>query len=355
MKRRPSTQDISWFLDLNSSGKLNLDPPYQRRSVWTRKDRQFFLDTIFKDFPSPAIFLHKTMSDDGAATYNVVDGKQRLETILSFVGNKLRIPKNYGDVRLDGKRWKDLEGETEAKDTFWNYQITVEMLDRIEAGVVNEVFDRLNRNSRKLVSQELRHAKFDGWFINIVEAESIKEEWAELGVVTTGRAKRMADCQFISELLMILIEKKMVGFDQDGIDAFYGKYDEPEEETFEFSEDEFKNQLDIIKKYLLGVNNEIPVIDAYAKTVGNFLTLWAIVVIEFDDLPKPAEFAKKYKTFMKKVAHLSGLKKMESILDSKDAGKYKDAFTYLSNLVGAATDFGPREARYDSLKKNLIG
>jgi hypothetical protein len=47
MQRRPTTQDISWFLDLYKNGQLDLDPPYQRRSVWSRKHRRFFLDTIF--------------------------------------------------------------------------------------------------------------------------------------------------------------------------------------------------------------------------------------------------------------------------------------------------------------------
>ena len=41
--RRVTTQDISWFLDLSRNGQLNLDPPYQRRSVWSPKDRRFFL------------------------------------------------------------------------------------------------------------------------------------------------------------------------------------------------------------------------------------------------------------------------------------------------------------------------
>jgi hypothetical protein len=84
MKRRPTTQDITWFLDLDRNKQLDLDPPYQRRSVWTRKDKQFFLNTIFRDFPSLAIFLHKSISCDGHVVHHVVDGKQRLPTILEF-------------------------------------------------------------------------------------------------------------------------------------------------------------------------------------------------------------------------------------------------------------------------------
>src|ERR1035441_777137 len=171
MQRRPSTQDITWILDLHHNKQLDLNPPYQRRSVWTRKDKQYFLDTIFRNYPSPAIFLHKTIDDAGKATYHVVDGKQRTQTILEFASNKLRLASTYGDNRLDGKKWSDLEGEQALKQRFWNYQITVEMIDIVEGTVVNEVFDRLNRNSRKLTAQELRHAKFDGW--------GISEGWTE--------------------------------------------------------------------------------------------------------------------------------------------------------------------------------
>jgi len=53
MKRQPTTQQITWFLDHDRNGQLDLDPPYQRNSVWTPKDRRFFLDTIFRNYPTP--------------------------------------------------------------------------------------------------------------------------------------------------------------------------------------------------------------------------------------------------------------------------------------------------------------
>src|SRR5260221_2233260 len=187
MKRRPTTQDITWLLDLSRNKQLDLDPPYQRRSVWTRKDKQFFLDTMFRDLPSPAIFLHKNVSESGDAMYHVVDGKQRLQTILSFSQNDLRLSKDFGDARLDGKKWKQLQGDQELKHRFWNYQITVEMIDDVQGTLINEVFDRLNRNARKLARQELRHAKFDGWFATYVEKEAGEDDWVTLGIVTTAR------------------------------------------------------------------------------------------------------------------------------------------------------------------------
>lgn len=58
MQRRPTTQGITWLLDLYNNKQLDLNPPYQRRSVWTRKDKQFFLDTIFRNYPSITTLSH---------------------------------------------------------------------------------------------------------------------------------------------------------------------------------------------------------------------------------------------------------------------------------------------------------
>ena len=63
MSRTLTTQDISWFLDLKDKGQLNLDPPYQRRSVWAPRDKRYFVDTILNNYPAPPVFLHKTIDE----------------------------------------------------------------------------------------------------------------------------------------------------------------------------------------------------------------------------------------------------------------------------------------------------
>jgi uncharacterized protein with ParB-like and HNH nuclease domain len=123
MKRQPSTQQISWFLDLERNTQLDLNPPYQRKSVWSPKDRRFFLDTIFRNYPTPPIFVHWTIDDNGFTMYHIVDGKQRLETILGFAKNKIAIYPNYGDVNFDGKKFSELDVDQKRK--FWDYTLVV--------------------------------------------------------------------------------------------------------------------------------------------------------------------------------------------------------------------------------------
>jgi len=96
VERRASTLDISWFLDLERNGQLQMNPPYQRKSVWTHKDKLFFLDTVFNNFPCPAFYIQKDISSS-ETKYNVVDGKQRLTAIFEFYKGKLRLSDNMGD------------------------------------------------------------------------------------------------------------------------------------------------------------------------------------------------------------------------------------------------------------------
>ena len=349
MNRRPTTQDITWLIDLSRNGKLNLDPPYQRRSVWTRKDKQFFLDTILRNYPSPAVFLHKEITEHGLSTYHVVDGKQRIQTILEFVGDKLRAAKDFGDLRIDNKKWSEIQRVEELMQAFWNYQITVEMIDVSDGGVVNNVFDRLNRNSRKLARQEMRHARFDGWLIDYVEKEAAEDDWVVLGVATKARAKRMSDVQFISELFLLVLDRKIVGFDQDYIDDGYARFDDLDDVGGDFDPEEFVARISELKSYMLNLEEKYKLVSRYARPAGHFYSLWGALALS-EQLPSEEDFSIKYAELMDKVNELNEQGDIDSFIRSKPEGEYTSAFTYLSNLKGASTEYAQRMARH-----NIIG
>src|SRR5690606_31539541 len=205
MKRQPTVQQITWFLDLYNNKQIELNPPYQRKSVWSTKDRKFFLDTIFRNYPVPPIFIHREVDDAGKTTYNVVDGKQRLETIFMFYENRISVDSKFGDENLNNKKFKDIPIDYKRK--FWDYSIVADFIEINEGNNVEDVFDRVNRNSRNLLPQELRHARFNGWFINLVEHDANDQLWVDLKITTRSRDKRMRNIQFISELYMIILNK----------------------------------------------------------------------------------------------------------------------------------------------------
>src|SRR5205823_4880623 len=100
-----------------------------------------------------------------------------------------------------------------------------------------------------------------------------------VGIVTKARSRRMKDAQFISELLLVLIENTQLGFDQEVLDAAYARYDDLEEADVDLDEDELKERLADVKSYLLAVQEKGGCVKAYATTFAVFYTLWAVIAL----------------------------------------------------------------------------
>jgi hypothetical protein len=78
---------IETLTGLFNQGKMNLIPRFQRASVWRLKDRQKLLVNIVQSRPIPAIFLYKEVKG-AQVMYNILDGKQRLESLLLYIGKE---------------------------------------------------------------------------------------------------------------------------------------------------------------------------------------------------------------------------------------------------------------------------
>ena len=280
----------------------------------------------------------------------MVDGKQRIQTILMYAKDEISIGKDFGDLSYNGKRLSELHPDIKAR--FWNYIIMVEYVDSSKLNYIKEVFDRLNRNQKNVNEQELRHAKFDGWFVNEAEAETESKFWESVNVSTKAKAKRMKDVQFVSELLMVIIEKKIVGFDQDHISKIYGEYDDmPSESKMNFDHDWYLKEKKRIQKYITDVGYDV--ILKWAKTVNNFYILWSLIALNKESISAipPKTFAKKYDTFMQKILE------MNETVDPKNLpkGQARRAYRYYDNLRGANTDLKQRQIRLDMLKEEILG
>src|SRR5690606_20169724 len=145
--------------DLYTRKLLDMDPPYQRKSVWTDKYRADFVDTVLMDYPAPAIFLFEKIEEEGPARYAVVDGKQRLTTVFDFINNKFPVGNQSILENHRGLTYEQLPKD--ARLAMLRYRFSVEYLPSENEAEISNIFDRLNRNVKKLTAQELRHARFD--------------------------------------------------------------------------------------------------------------------------------------------------------------------------------------------------
>jgi uncharacterized protein with ParB-like and HNH nuclease domain len=69
-----SQRTVQQFILEFNHGHLNLEPGFQRESVWTPSDRRKFVETVIQNYPIPSVFLYRN-EEGGKLRYDVLDGK----------------------------------------------------------------------------------------------------------------------------------------------------------------------------------------------------------------------------------------------------------------------------------------
>lgn len=283
IRRESNTISLASFWENEQLQKYNYNPGYQRDSVWSDEKQAFLIDSILKNIPIPPIFLHQIIDNDtGKTTYDVIDGKQRLTSIIRFIRGDISAASEdedspLFDIRISGLSFDDLkkpENENIRKQ-FWRYSIPIEYVDTSNKNIIDAIFDRLNRNGEPLEGQELRRANYYGSnVLNVIEELSKHSFWKERlkGVDT----KRMEDREFISEILFYQLEANFFGSDQKVLDSFYKKYAAKEDNIYWEKE---KNDFLIYSKYMSDINLDYS--DFKIVGVSHLYAIWCLSVYLF--------------------------------------------------------------------------
>lgn len=111
---------------------------------------------------------------------------------------------------------------------FWTYALNIEYLYEQKEELVASVFDRLNRNGEPLTRQELRNAKYaDSKLISCIKELTQEQFWNDK--LSRLKSVRMEDIEFISELLFLVMEGKILESSQDVLDNLYEKHKNSQE------------------------------------------------------------------------------------------------------------------------------
>jgi uncharacterized protein with ParB-like and HNH nuclease domain len=220
---------ISEFYESYLLKKYDFNPVYQRDSVWSEDKREFLIDSILKYFPIPPIFLKMNLNPQtGKTVYDVIDGKQRLQSIIGFIEGKVFLPDNFsdgpfGNEELNGLSFNELDGIGDYKKNFWSYQIPIAYIDTQSEDAINGIFDRLNRNGVPLTPQELRNSLFRDSSILLLVKKLIENEFwkARLEVV---RTERLEHHEFISELIFMHLTNSVFDSNNVAIDNLYQEW-----------------------------------------------------------------------------------------------------------------------------------
>ncbi|WP_165356997.1 GmrSD restriction endonuclease domain-containing protein [Nocardioides zhouii] len=152
---------------------IDLNPEYQREGgVWSKAKQQLFMDSLVNRYDIPKIYLHKLSRDDTGSDYAVIDGKQRISTVFSFLAGDLAFADDFvysGAACADPPKAKDRFSDLSeaARDIIKECILDVVVVETKDLEEIEELFSRLN-NGEKLNAAETRNA-FGGKMASLVK------------------------------------------------------------------------------------------------------------------------------------------------------------------------------------------
>ena len=132
---------------------FNLDPDYQRLSVWNDERQQLFIDSVINGVDVPKLYFHELLpqSNGGVHKYAVIDGKHRLAALWRFMANDLPLSGRFiyfDDESLvaGGSTYDHLLSEFPTlRARFDSFDLPVILVQADGPRVIEELFDRLNQ------------------------------------------------------------------------------------------------------------------------------------------------------------------------------------------------------------------
>lgn len=206
---------IGELVNLYRDGEIDINPSFQRFFRWSDEQKVNLIESIILGIPLPSIFI--SQREDGI--WDLVDGLQRVSTILSFMnelkdedGNKKPPLKLHGTKYLPGLEnvsWSGTEGTTEfdssLKISFKREKVDIKIIKKESDGNTKfELFQRLNTGGSELSEQEVRNC-----LLIMLDPEAYKYLVDASGLENFNKSiaisERLYDQRYDMELIIRLI------------------------------------------------------------------------------------------------------------------------------------------------------
>lgn len=338
---------VADFLSWQRSGQLKLSPAFQRRSVWSSSQKSYLIDTVVRGLPIPIVFVRDSIDLETRSTVrDVVDGQQRLRTLLSFI-DPSALP-DFDDDRdrftvrsihnseIAGKPFGRLPKAIQTD--ILGYEISTHVLPlSFEDRDVLQVFARMNSTGLKLNPQELRNAQYAGTFKTLAYELSTEQldRWRRWEIFSEDQIARMREVDLSSDLLINMVFG-LTGKSQSRIDKFYADNDTdwPGAESYAHR---FRHTMESIDKLLREQFDG----SAWSSEV-NFFTLFAVIYDLEWGLGSPPENRKA-----RKLPSSSSVK-IREIGEQLGAGSVPAKV--LDAMQRASADLGRRRTRFEFVR-----
>lgn len=165
---------VKELVSMAEGGIIDIAPEYQRQFRWPVSNQSRFLESVFLGIPIPSLFM--AANKDGS--WELIDGVQRLNSLIHFVGNQDQLAKFGFESNLvlkeidvltefNGKSFDQLPNSLQLKFMLRPLKVTT-LSDKSDLKVRFDLFERLNTGGIRLTDQEIRSCVFRGRFNDLI-------------------------------------------------------------------------------------------------------------------------------------------------------------------------------------------
>lgn len=199
MKVDFNTYDLSLkeLVSMVEDGLINIAPDYQRQFRWDEERQSLLVESLFLGIPIPNLFM--ATNPDG--TWELIDGVQRVSSIIRFMGSEESISKinadNITKLRLNnlkklstfnGSFYDELPFEIQNKFKLMSIKVTT-LSDKSDLQVRFDLFERLNRGGISLSDQEIRACVYRGGFNDFLKELAHDENFIKSVHISDNKIK----------------------------------------------------------------------------------------------------------------------------------------------------------------------
>lgn len=203
--------------------EIDFNPEYQRESdIWPPSKKQLFIDSIINGIDIPKLYFHEVKKNkDYPYRYAVVDGKQRLETLLSFLNDEFAVSDDFVDFSgenhdVAGKKYSEFSKVgIKFKTAFDAKQLPIYVIRTDDTELIDEMFYRLNE-AAPLNAAEKRNS-FRGPYPKLVR-EFTSHQFFQSNVSFSSRRYKHHDV--VGKLMLLSHHNKVVDTKKIHLDNF---------------------------------------------------------------------------------------------------------------------------------------
>jgi hypothetical protein len=149
--------------------QINMSPLYQRRNRWDQRQKSRLIESLLLNIPIPPLFLYEYEY----GSYEVMDGRQRLEALHDFLTDSLRLKGLEYWTEIEGLIYSELPKVFQMGIRRRTVGAIILLAEsdgtiKVENDVRMILFERLNTGGVRLNPQELRNALYQGSFNNLI-------------------------------------------------------------------------------------------------------------------------------------------------------------------------------------------